>query len=149
MRHTGDREETGEQSGGPQMTDNGAPEPTAPDTIVLIHGLWVTSRSWEKWAERYEGRGYRVLTPAYPGFEVEVEALNEDPSPIEASTIPGVVEHLEGIVGELDRPPILIGHSMGGLIVQILLDHGYGAAGGGLDSAPNQGLKGNPGAQVQ
>src|SRR5215212_5132172 len=49
-------------------------------------------------SERYEARGYRVLTPAYPGFEVEVEALNEDPSPIEASTIPGVVEHLEGIV---------------------------------------------------
>jgi len=45
MRHTGCREETGEESGGPQMTDNGAPEPTAPDTIVLIHGLWVTSRS--------------------------------------------------------------------------------------------------------
>src|SRR3712207_8509389 len=51
-------------------------DPSAPDTIVLIHGLWVTSRSWEKWAERYEARGYRVLTPGYPGFEVEVEALN-------------------------------------------------------------------------
>src|SRR5215218_2735339 len=61
-------------------------DPTAPDTIVLIHGLWVTSRSWEEWKERYQARGYRVLTPAYPGFEVEVEALNEDPSPIEAST---------------------------------------------------------------
>jgi hypothetical protein len=80
------------------------PDPTAPDTIVLIHGLWVTPRSWEKWVERYESRGYRVLAPAYPGLEVEVEALNEDPSPIEALTIPAVVEHLEGIVGELDDP---------------------------------------------
>jgi hypothetical protein len=61
------------------------PTPPAPDTIVLIHGLWVTPRSWEKWIERYEGRGYRVLAPAYPGFEVEVEALNEDPSPIRSS----------------------------------------------------------------
>ena len=77
------------------------PTPAAPDTIVLIHGLWVTPRSWEKWVGRYEGKGYRVLAPAYPGFEVEVEALNEDPSPIEALTIPAVVEHLEGIVGEL------------------------------------------------
>ena len=59
-------------------------------------------RSWQKWVERYENKGYRVLAPAYPGFEVEVEALNADPSPIEALTIPGVVEHLEGIVGELD-----------------------------------------------
>jgi pimeloyl-ACP methyl ester carboxylesterase len=66
------------------VTTENTADPAAPDTIVLIHGLWVTSRSWEKWAERYEARGYRALTPAYPGFEVEVEALNEDPSPIEA-----------------------------------------------------------------
>jgi esterase/lipase len=52
--------------------------------IVLIHGFWVTPRSWEHRVTRYESKGYRVLAPAYPGFEVEVEALNEDPSPIEA-----------------------------------------------------------------
>src|SRR3569623_1505826 len=144
MRHTGDREETGEESGGPQMTDNGAP-----DTIVLIHGLWMTPRSWEKWAERYEARGYRVLTPAYPGFEVEVEALNEDTSPIEASTIPGVVEHLEGIVGELENPPIIMGHSFGGLLTQILLDHGYWAAGVAIDSVPAEGVKVVPVSQIR
>jgi pimeloyl-ACP methyl ester carboxylesterase len=48
------------------MTTENTLDAAAPDTIVLIHGLWVTSRSWEKWAERYEARGYRVLTPAYP-----------------------------------------------------------------------------------
>ena len=47
-----------------------------PDTIVLIHGFWVTPRSWEQWMERYEAAGFKVITPAYPGFEVEVEALN-------------------------------------------------------------------------
>jgi hypothetical protein len=40
----------------------------APDTIVLVHGFWVIPRSWEKWVERYEGEGYRVLAPAYPGL---------------------------------------------------------------------------------
>jgi pimeloyl-ACP methyl ester carboxylesterase len=44
------------------------------DTVVLIHGLWMTPRSWEHWIPRYEHRGYRVIAPAYPGFEVEVEA---------------------------------------------------------------------------
>ena len=78
------------------MTVSDAPNRTAPDTIVLVHGFWVTPRSWEKWVERYEGKGYRVLTPAYPGFEVEVEALREDPSPIEALTFPAIVEHLGG-----------------------------------------------------
>src|ERR671918_3095347 len=87
------------------MTAENTPTPATPHTIVLIHGLWVTPRSWEKWVERYEGRGYRVLAPAYPGFEVEVEALNEDASPIEALTIPEVVEHLESIVGKLENHP--------------------------------------------
>src|SRR4029450_101329 len=123
------------------MTAEVTPTPAAPDTIVLIHGLWVTPRSWQKWVERYENKGYRVLAPAYPGFEVEVEALNEDPSPIEALTIPAVVEHLENIVGELDRAPIIMGHSGGGLFTQILLDHGYGAAGVAIDSAPTEGVK--------
>ena len=51
----------------------------APDTVVLIHGLWMTPRSWEQWVPYYEGKGYKVLTPTYPGFEIEVEALRETP----------------------------------------------------------------------
>ncbi|HEX7256076.1 MAG TPA: alpha/beta hydrolase [Gaiellaceae bacterium] len=120
-----------------------------PDTIVLIHGFWVTPRSWENWIARYESQGYRVLAPAYPGFEVEVEALNEDPSPIEALTVPAVVEHLEAIVGELDSPPILIGHSAGGTFVQLLLDHGFGAAGVAINSAPTEGVRTTPLSQIK
>ena len=52
---------------------------TGSDTIVLVHGFWVTPRSWEQWITRYEAQGYRVLAPAYPGLEVEVDALNRDP----------------------------------------------------------------------
>ena len=76
-----------------------AHDPAAtPDTIVLVHGFWVTPRSWEDWIAHYEARGFRVLAPAYPGFEVEVEALNADPSPIEAVTVPQIIEHLEAVV---------------------------------------------------
>ena len=64
-----------------------SPEPSAAETIVLIHGFWVTPRSWEHWIAHYEGRGHRVLAPAYPGFEVEVEALSADPAPIEQVTV--------------------------------------------------------------
>ncbi len=78
------------------------------DAMVLIHGLWMTPRSWEYWIPRYERRGYRVIAPAYPGFEVEVEALRADPSPIEAITVPDTLEHLEGTISELENPPILI-----------------------------------------
>lgn len=57
-----------------------SPDPRSPDTIVLIHGFWVTRRSWEHWITRSEDAGHSVLAPAYPGFDVEVEALNADPT---------------------------------------------------------------------
>jgi pimeloyl-ACP methyl ester carboxylesterase len=120
-----------------------------PDTIVLIHGLWMTPRSWEHWIDRYESSGYRVLAPAYPGLEVEVEALRADPSPIEALTVPGTVEHLESIIRELETPPIIMGHSFGGVLTQILLDHGFGAAGVAIDSVPAEGVKVVPLSQIK
>jgi alpha-beta hydrolase superfamily lysophospholipase len=131
--------------------DGGGPYGPAmtPDTIVLVHGFWVTPRSWEHWKTRYEARGYRVLTPAYPGFEVEVEALRADPSAVEALTVPAIVEHLEAVVGGLDAPPIIMGHSAGGAFTQILLDHGFGACGVAINSAPTEGVLVAPWSQVR
>jgi len=120
-----------------------------PDTIVLIHGFWVTPRSWEDWIPYYEAKGYRVIAPAYPGFEVEVEALNADPTPIVEVTVPAVVERLETVVGAVEPPPILIGHSAGGVFTQILLDHGFGAVGVAINSAPTEGVKRVPLSQVK
>jgi pimeloyl-ACP methyl ester carboxylesterase len=131
------------------MADNGTSEPTAPDTIVLVHGFWVTPISWEKWVERYEAKGYRVLTPTYPGFEGGVEALREDPSPIEALTFPAIIEHIGGLIDELEDPPIIMGHSAGGVLTQILLDHGYGAAGVAIDSVPAEGVRVTPVSQIR
>jgi alpha-beta hydrolase superfamily lysophospholipase len=121
----------------------------APDTIVLIHGFWVTPRSWEHWVEHYENRGFKVLAPAYPGFEVEVEALNADTSPIEALTVPAIIGKLESVVGQLDKPPVLMGHSAGGAFMQILLDHGFGAAGVAINSAPTEGVLVVPFSQIK
>ena len=113
---------------------------TSPDTVLFIHGLWMTPRSWEHWKERYESRGYQVLAPAWPGLEVEVEALNADPTPLAKLDLRQVIDHMDGIVRGLERPPILIGHSTGGLIMQVLLDRGLGAAGVGVGSAVPKGV---------
>jgi pimeloyl-ACP methyl ester carboxylesterase len=132
------------------MTGTAAHDTTeAPDTIVLIHGFWVTPRSWEHWVEHYENRGFKVLAPAYPGFEVEVEALNADTSPIEALTVPAIIGKLESVVGQLDKPPVLMGHSAGGAFMQILLDHGFGAAGVAINSAPTEGVPVVPFSQIK
>ena len=122
---------------------------TTPDTIVLIHGLWMTPRSWEHWIPRYESRGYRVLAPAYPGFEIEVEALRADPSRIANLTVPRTVAHLENVIRSLDRPPILMGHSFGGALTQLLLDRGHGASGVVIDSAPTEGVLVTPFSQIK
>lgn len=122
---------------------------SAPDTIVLIHGFWVTPRSWEHWRLRYEAAGYRVLTPAYPGFDVEVEALRADPTPIEQLEVPQIIDGIERLIDGLDRPPIIMGHSAGGVFTQILLDHGFGAAGVAINSAPTEGVKVIPLSQIK
>ena len=124
-------------------------DPTTPDTIVLIHGFWVTPRSWEHWITHYEAKGYTVIAPAYPGFEVEVEALNADTSPIESLTVPQILAHLESVIGGLDKPPIVMGHSAGGAFTQLMLDRGYGAVGVAINSAPTEGVKVVPLSQVK
>ena len=126
-----------------------SPSAAGPNTIVLIHGFWVTPRSWEHWKTHYEAKGYNVLTPGYPGFEVEVEALREDPSPIERLEVPAILDMLENLIRGLDRPPIIMGHSAGGAFTQILLDRGYGAAGVVINSAPTEGVKVIPLSQVK
>ena len=120
-----------------------------PDTIVLVHGFWVTPRSWEHWITRYQAKGYRVLAPAYPGFEVEVEGLRSDPSPIENLTVKAIMTRLETVVGGLAKPPIIIGHSAGGAFTQVLLDRGYGAVGVAIDSAPTEGVRVTPLPQLK
>jgi pimeloyl-ACP methyl ester carboxylesterase len=123
---------------------------TATDTpVVLVHGFWVTPRSWENWKAHYEARGHKVIAPAYPGFEVEVEALNEDPTPIQQVTVPEIIDHLEAEIAKLDGPPVIIGHSAGGAFTQILLDRGNGVAGVALNSAPTEGVPVVPFSQLK
>ena len=109
--------------------------PTRPDTIVLVHGMWMTPKSWQPWVRHFESLGYRVLAPAWPGLEVEVEALRADPTPLARLTTQQIVDHYADIIATLPTPPILMGHSYGGAIVQALLERGLGAAGIALHSA--------------
>jgi pimeloyl-ACP methyl ester carboxylesterase len=111
-----------------------------PNTIVLIHGLWMTPLSWEHWAERYTSRGYQVLTPAWPGMDRPVDELRRDPTPIARLTATEVIDHYDRIIRELERPPVIMGHSFGGAVTQVLLDRGLGAAGVGIDAATTKGV---------
>jgi pimeloyl-ACP methyl ester carboxylesterase len=109
-------------------------------TILFIHGGWVTRASWDPFISFFEARGYRCLAPAWPGKDRSVEAIRTDPSPLAGLGIGEIVDHYDRIVRALDEPPILIGHSFGGLFVQLLLDRGLGTAGVAIDSAPPRGV---------
>jgi pimeloyl-ACP methyl ester carboxylesterase len=110
------------------------------DTIVLIHGLWMTPLCWENWVERYESRGHKVLAPTWPHLDAPIEELRRDPSPMNGLGVTEIVDHYEKIIRALDSPPILMGHSFGGLFVQLLLDRGLGAAGVAIHPGPVKGV---------
>ena len=91
----------------------------AADTVVLIHGLWMTPLAWEHWVNRYAQRGLRVITPGYPGVEpgmAGVEALRRDPSLLANLGVREVFDHLAEIISSLQTAPIsaMDGTSAGG-----------------------------------
>jgi alpha-beta hydrolase superfamily lysophospholipase len=109
-------------------------------TIVLINGLWMTALSWERWVKHYSNKGYCVIAPNWPGMEGDIEQLRRDPSTFTSLGLPDVVDHYEQIIRQLETPPIIIGYGVGGLVTQILLDRGWGAAGVAIGSAPVKGI---------
>ena len=83
--------------------------------VVLVHGGWVTPACWGPFVSSFEARGYRWHAPAWPGKDRSVEEIRSDPSALAGLGIAEIVDHYERTVRSLDEPPILIGHSFGGL----------------------------------
>ena len=110
-------------------------------TIVLINGLWISALSWELWVQHFTNKGYRVIATDWPGREGEIERLRRDPSLFASLGLAEVVDYYEQLIRELETPPIIIGHSFGGLVTQILLDRGWGAAGVAIAPAPVKGVR--------
>jgi pimeloyl-ACP methyl ester carboxylesterase len=121
------------------MSSTASGSATAGPPIVLIHGMWMTPRSWDGWIDRYADRGYRAIAPGWPGIE-SPEQVRRDPSPLRGLGIKTVVDHYEQIIRGLDRPPIIIGHSFGGLFTQLLLDRGLGVAGVAIGTGAPKGI---------
>jgi pimeloyl-ACP methyl ester carboxylesterase len=109
-------------------------------TIVLIHGLWLSAASWEHWVSRYADRGHTVLTPEWPHMDADIETLRRNPSVMAGTGLLEIVDHYDKFIRDLDESPILMGHSFGGVIVQLLLDRSLGAAGVAIDPAPVKGV---------
>src|SRR3954447_16937281 len=122
---------------------------TQQHTIVLVHGLWLTPLSWEGWKQRFESKGHSVLAPAWPGLEGTVEEVRQNTSKYERLGIKEITDSYDRIIRGLDAPPIIMGHSFGGLITQLLLDRGLGASAVAISPAQIKGVFGLPYSQAK
>jgi pimeloyl-ACP methyl ester carboxylesterase len=109
-------------------------------TIVLINGLWMTALCWERWVKHYSAKGYSVIAANWPGLDGDIEQLRRDPSRFATLGLTEVVDHYEQFIRGLESAPIIVGHGLGGLATQILLDRGWGAAGVAIASALPKGV---------
>lgn len=111
-------------------------------TIVFVHGMYMNSLCWEHWVAHFQSKGYTCLAPDWPGRNQPIEVLRKnhpDPS-LGGLTLSRVLQHYTNTIKTLEEKPIIIGHSMGGLIVQLLLQSDLAAAAVAIDTAPPMGV---------
>ena len=112
----------------------------AKTTIVFIHGLWMHSSSWQPWMDFFNKHGYTTINPGWPGDSGTVAACRNNPEFIANRGVKEIADSYAKAIEALAQPPIVIGHSFGGLIAQIILGRGIAAAGIALDPAPMKGV---------
>src|SRR6476661_1085638 len=108
--------------------------------VVFVHGLWLLSSSWDRWAEMFEAAGYTALTPGWPDDPDTVEEANAHPEVFAGKTITQVADHYDELIAKLTTKPAVVGHSFGGLLTQILAGRGRAAVSVAVDPAPFRGV---------
>jgi pimeloyl-ACP methyl ester carboxylesterase len=102
--------------------------------------LWLLPSSWDRWAELFDGAGYAPLTPGWPDDPMTVEEARQHPEVLAKKSIGEVADHFAGIAAGLAKKPIVIGHSFGGLLTEILAGRGLAAASVAISPAPFRGV---------
>jgi pimeloyl-ACP methyl ester carboxylesterase len=108
--------------------------------VVFVHGLWLLPSSWDRWAGVFEEAGYAPLTPGWPDDPDTVAEANAHPEVFAGKSVGQVADHFADLVGRLERKPVVVGHSFGGLITQMLAGRGLSAASVAIDPAPFRGV---------
>ncbi len=108
--------------------------------VVFVHGLWLLPSSWDRWAAGFEQEGYAVLTPGWPDAPETVQEARAHPELLAGKTVGQVADHLDAVLGGLERKPVVVGHSFGGLFAQILAGQGLAEVSVAIDPAPFRGV---------
>ncbi|PZU91496.1 MAG: alpha/beta hydrolase [Pseudanabaena sp.] len=117
-----------------------SPKNTTKMPIVFVHGLWLHAESWNPWIEFFHEHGYDAIAASWPGDAATTEATRKNANAVAGYGVTAIAEHIAKQIKKLDRKPILIGHSFGGILVQKLLGRNLATAAIAIDSAPPKGV---------
>jgi pimeloyl-ACP methyl ester carboxylesterase len=108
--------------------------------VVFIHGLWLLPSSWDKWAEVFEQAGYAAVSPSWPDDPESVEDARAHPEVFAGKKLGQIADHVAEVIGRLEKKPVVMGHSTGGLLAQMIADRGLSAATVAIDPGPFRGV---------
>jgi len=108
--------------------------------VVFVHGLWLLPSSWDRWRVFFEEAGFSTLAPGWPDDPETVAEANANPKVFANKSIKDVADHFDAVIRKLSSKPVVIGHSFGGLMTQILAGRGLAAASVAIDPAPFRGV---------
>jgi non-heme chloroperoxidase len=108
--------------------------------VVFIHGLWLLPSSWADWAAFFEEAGYAPLTPDWPDDPETVEEARANPDLLAKKTLKQIADHTGEVIDALDKKPVVLGHSTGGLVAQMLAGRGLSAVTVAVDPGPFRGV---------
>ena len=108
--------------------------------VIFIHGLWVLPSSWGNWVDFFKEAGYAPLTPDWPDDPETVEQARANPEVLAGKKLGEVADHTAEVIAALEQKPVVMGHSTGGLLAQILAGRGLSAATVAIDPGPFRGV---------
>lgn len=108
--------------------------------VVFVHGLWLLPNSWERWITVFEDAGFSAVTPGWPDDPETTEEATAHPEVFAHKSVKDIADHVQRVIEQLDRKPVIIGHSFGGLLTQILAGRGLAVASVAIDPAPFRGV---------
>jgi non-heme chloroperoxidase len=108
--------------------------------VVFIHGLWLLPNCWESWARHFEEAGFAAVTPGWPDDPATVEEARAHPEVFAGKTIKQIADHCVEVIDRLAAKPVVIGHSFGGLLTQMVAGRGLAAVSVAISPAPFRGV---------
>jgi non-heme chloroperoxidase len=108
--------------------------------VVFVHGLLLLPNSWDQWRAAFAEAGYATLAPGWPDDPETVKDAHAHPEVFARKTVGQIADHMHAVISKLAKPPAVIGHSFGGLLVQILAGRGLASATVAIDPAPFRGV---------